>query len=174
MNVCVCECWSLTVWWGIVWAPSVFSWKELPACSGRQRMLPGSHKRSWNDQKQPISDFVEPERSCLHFKNHPKMEDKLVKTHFQPWQPIFMRKVSSCWIDFEHPWSKKTQRKHGHYYVSSPYYCKGWQLLQVEGEIHPEVCFEEGCDGHWETKTSAAECDNPNNARLHLCAFFIK
>lgn len=49
--------------------------------------------------------------------------------------------------------AEKTQRKDGYYYMVPPYYCKRWQLLQVKGELHPEVSFEEGCDGDWETKT---------------------
>lgn len=79
MYVCVRVCCSLTVWWGIAWAPSVFSWKEQPAGSGRRRTLPGSHKRSCKDQKQPVPALFELERFwyvTLQFKDWLKMEHK--------------------------------------------------------------------------------------------------
>lgn len=33
-----------------------------------------------------------------------------------------------------------------------PYYSKCWQLLQIKGEIHTEVCSEQGCDGNCERR----------------------
>lgn len=104
-----------------------------------------------------LTDF---DKLLCNLKIGQKMEHKpwemSKRLYFRTWTTHFQTCLngSGCWIDCQ---TSKTQRKHGHWHIFPPYYCKRWQLLQVEGEIHPEVSLEEGCDGDWETDTSAAK-----------------